>query len=85
LTARRRDEESGTARADALGRDEPVAGAAALGPRVARLRPAVVAILRISAYHRSQFGSPRVTLGPQPESPGVERGGWFRTFVDRPS
>src|SRR4051794_31548895 len=59
----------GTARADALGRDELGAGAAALRLKVG-LGPAVVAILRISAYHRLQFGRPRATLGPQPESPG---------------
>jgi TDG/mug DNA glycosylase family protein len=55
-----------TASADELSRGELVAGAAALGARVARLAPAVVAILGVTAY-RVAFGRPHAVLGRQPE------------------
>ena len=56
-----------TARADELGRDELIAGADGLELKVAPLKPAVVAILGITAY-RIAFERRRVTLGRQPEA-----------------
>lgn len=54
-----------TARADELRPDELTAGAADLERRVAGIRPAVVAILGVTAY-RIAFRSPRAVAGPQP-------------------
>lgn len=54
-----------TARADELTVAELVAGASRLRRTVARVRPAVVAILGISAY-RLAFALPRATVGRQP-------------------
>jgi double-stranded uracil-DNA glycosylase len=53
-----------TARADELDSDELVAGAAALGAKVQRIRPRVVAILGITAY-RVAFTKPKATVGRQ--------------------
>jgi double-stranded uracil-DNA glycosylase len=55
-----------TARADELEDEELVAGAAALEAKVAHLRPAVTAILGVTAY-RVAFARPRAALGHQPE------------------
>ncbi|TDE08505.1 mismatch-specific DNA-glycosylase [Jiangella asiatica] len=54
-----------TARADELAAGELAAGARDLAARAARLRPAVVAVLGITAY-RSAFGEPSATAGRQP-------------------
>ena len=56
-----------TARADELSTQQLLDGAAALEPRVAELRPAVVAMLGITAY-RVAFGRPRAAVGKQPET-----------------
>jgi TDG/mug DNA glycosylase family protein len=56
-----------TARADELSTQQLLDGAAALEPRVAELRPAVVAMLGITAY-RVAFGRPRSAVGKQPET-----------------
>jgi double-stranded uracil-DNA glycosylase len=53
-----------TASAAELGRDEIRAGRAVLETKVARFRPAVVAILGITAY-RTGFDDPHAELGPQ--------------------
>jgi double-stranded uracil-DNA glycosylase len=58
-----------TARADELTRAELVAGARNLVPRVALIRPAVVAILGITAY-RTAFARPKATVGRQAEGIG---------------
>lgn len=55
-----------TARADELGRTELVAGVDRLLDTVRDSRPAVVAVLGITAY-RIAFGRPRATTGEQPE------------------
>jgi TDG/mug DNA glycosylase family protein len=55
-----------TASADELGREELVAGAAALEAKVARCAPGVVAILGVTAY-RVAFGRSHAVLGRQPE------------------
>lgn len=55
-----------TARADELSQAELREGAGALEAKVARLTPAVVAILGITAY-RAAFARPRAALGRQPE------------------
>lgn len=55
-----------SARADELSRAELLAGGRALVRRVRRIRPAVVAVLGISAY-RLAFGRPKATTGRQPE------------------
>ncbi|MBO0788786.1 MAG: G/U mismatch-specific DNA glycosylase [Actinobacteria bacterium] len=55
-----------TARADELSGTELRAGARALAAKVARLRPAWLAIAGISAY-RTAFGKPGAGPGPQPE------------------
>ena len=56
-----------TARADELSAQQLLDGAAALDPRIAELRPAVVAMLGVTAY-RVAFGRPRATVGKQPET-----------------
>lgn len=61
-----------TARADELTKDELVAGGRALRERVARIRPAVVGILGITAY-RVAFDRPKATVGEQPETWGDSR------------
>ena len=58
-----------TARAEELTRAELVAGARALGQRVAAIRPAVVAILGITAY-RAGFQHPTAQLGKQDQRLG---------------
>jgi TDG/mug DNA glycosylase family protein len=58
-----------TARADELTAAELVAGAADLTRLVARVRPAVVAVLGITAY-RKGFHQPRAVVGRQPEDLG---------------
>ncbi|MEL4358806.1 MULTISPECIES: mismatch-specific DNA-glycosylase [unclassified Luteococcus] len=55
-----------TARADELSREELRSGARRLERLVARRRPAVVAVLGVTAY-RQAFGVPRATLGKQPQ------------------
>jgi TDG/mug DNA glycosylase family protein len=55
-----------TARADELTREEMREGAGALTERMAALRPAVVAIVGLTAY-RQGFLRPRATAGEQPE------------------
>lgn len=55
-----------TARADELSRAELVAGGATLQELVRRERPAVVAVLGITAY-RTAFGQPKAVAGLQPE------------------
>jgi TDG/mug DNA glycosylase family protein len=55
-----------TARADELEPAELVAGARALDRLVARVRPAVVAILGITAF-RIAFARPQAVVGRQPE------------------
>jgi TDG/mug DNA glycosylase family protein len=56
-----------TARADELTADELVRGAASLTALVLETRPAVVAVLGITAY-RTAFGARKATSGPQPTS-----------------
>lgn len=58
-----------TARAGELTRAELIAGASALGQRVATVRPAVVAILGITAY-RAGFQRPTAQQGKQDERLG---------------
>ena len=56
-----------TARADELSTQQLLDGAAALEPRIAALRPAVVAMLGVTAY-RVAFGRPKAAVGKQPET-----------------
>lgn len=58
-----------TARADEIEPEALVAGAAALRRRVQRVRPAVVAILGITAY-RTAFDARRAVAGRQPQDLG---------------
>ncbi|MCS5718145.1 mismatch-specific DNA-glycosylase [Herbiconiux sp. CPCC 205763] len=58
-----------TARADELSTRQLLEGAAALEPRVAALKPVVVAMLGITSY-RLAFGRPRAVVGKQPETLG---------------
>lgn len=58
-----------TARADELTREELVAGGRALVRRIRRIRPAVVAVLGLTAY-RAAFDRPQAVAGPQPEPLG---------------
>ena len=60
---------SATARADELTRDELIAGGSALRERVGRIRPAVVAVLGITAY-RVAFDRPDARVGRQDEAWG---------------
>jgi TDG/mug DNA glycosylase family protein len=64
--------ERATATADELSKDELVAGARALGLRVERFRPRIVAVLGMSAY-RTGFGRPEAVIGPQPVGIGSAR------------
>ncbi len=61
-----------TVRADELTRAELVDGAARLQALVAEKRPAVVAILGVTAY-RQAFARPKATLGERPEPLGGAR------------
>lgn len=54
-----------TARADELTRAELVAGGEVLREKIARLRPAWLAVVGIGAY-RTAFGHRRAEVGPQP-------------------
>lgn len=58
-----------TARADELTRAELIAGGRALRERVVSIRPAVVAVLGITAY-RVAFGRPDARVGAQDETWG---------------
>ena len=58
--------ERATARADELTRPELIAGGEALAAKVGLWRPAVVAVVGLTAY-RSAFGRPKATIGPQDE------------------
>ena len=58
-----------TARADELSRDELVAGGTALVAKVVLWRPAVVAIVGLTAY-RMAFRRPKATIGRQDEPLG---------------
>lgn len=55
-----------TARADELSKDELLEGGRLLVTTIERTRPAVVAILGVTAY-RAAFSVPRATTGRQPE------------------
>jgi TDG/mug DNA glycosylase family protein len=55
-----------TARADELGNEDLVAGAARLAQLVRRVKPTVVAVLGVTAF-RIAFGQPRAVAGLQPE------------------
>lgn len=55
-----------TARADELTAEELREGAGVLTAKVARFRPAWVAIVGVTAY-RTAFARPRAAIGPQPE------------------
>lgn len=55
-----------TARADELSKDELLAGGRQLVATVERTKPAVVAILGVTAY-RAAFSVPKATTGRQPE------------------
>jgi double-stranded uracil-DNA glycosylase len=61
--------ERATARADELDAAEFAAGGQRLVAKIARFRPAAVAVLGVSAY-RSAFGHPRAAVGEQPETLG---------------
>lgn len=61
-----------TARADELSVEEMVAGAQRLRGLVARVHPAWLAVVGITAY-RTGFASPRAVVGPQPEALGGTR------------
>jgi TDG/mug DNA glycosylase family protein len=58
-----------TARADELTPDQLVAGGRALVRRIRRIRPAVVAVLGVTAY-RAAFARPKASAGRQPETLG---------------
>ncbi|WP_092530164.1 G/U mismatch-specific DNA glycosylase [Amycolatopsis arida] len=58
-----------TARADELTSDELRAGGAALAAKVARYRPAWLAVVGITAY-RTAFGQPKADVGPRDERIG---------------
>jgi TDG/mug DNA glycosylase family protein len=53
-----------TARADELGAAELVAGGEILTATVARWRPAMLAVVGVTAY-RAAFGRPKAAIGPQ--------------------
>jgi TDG/mug DNA glycosylase family protein len=61
-----------TAAAADLTPGELRAGAMRLATKVARARPAVVAVLGVGAY-RSAFGRPKATVGPRPDPIGGAR------------
>ncbi|WP_231135140.1 G/U mismatch-specific DNA glycosylase, partial [Motilibacter deserti] len=58
-----------TATAAELGREELVAGGAALAAKVRDLAPATLAVLGVTAY-RAAFGLPKAQLGLQPDAIG---------------
>jgi TDG/mug DNA glycosylase family protein len=58
-----------TARADELTPDQLVAGGKALVRRIRRIRPAVVAVLGVTAY-RAAFARPKAAAGRQPDPLG---------------
>lgn len=61
-----------SARADELSPEELVAGAGALREKVARHRPAWLAVLGVTAY-RSAFGDRHAQVGPQEATIGATR------------
>jgi len=61
-----------TARADELSDAELREGGEVLAAKTARLRPAWLAVVGITAY-RTAFGRPGATVGPQPETIGGTR------------
>lgn len=61
-----------TATADELAADELRQGATALGERLARLRPRMIAVLGIGAF-RTGFRRPKAIVGPQDGAPGGPR------------
>ncbi|EFK98478.1 G/U mismatch-specific DNA glycosylase [Streptomyces sp. SPB78] len=61
-----------TARAGELSAEEFRAGGAALAAKVARLRPAWLAVVGITAY-RAAFDAPKAVIGPQDERVGGAR------------
>jgi TDG/mug DNA glycosylase family protein len=61
-----------TARADELTADELRAGGARLRALVARVRPAWLAVVGVTAY-RTAFGTPKAAVGPQEERLGETR------------
>jgi TDG/mug DNA glycosylase family protein len=61
-----------TARADELSVDELVAGGQRLRALVARVRPAWLAVVGITAY-RTGFAAPKATVGPRDEPLGETR------------
>jgi TDG/mug DNA glycosylase family protein len=61
-----------TASADELTATELVAGARRLSRKVFRWRPAILAVLGVTAY-RTAFGRKAAVLGPQPEALGPAR------------
>jgi TDG/mug DNA glycosylase family protein len=58
-----------TRAADELSKEELVAGAGALAELAARFRPAVIAVVGLTAW-RAAYGRPRAGVGPQPETVG---------------
>ncbi|MCA1576780.1 MAG: G/U mismatch-specific DNA glycosylase [Acidobacteria bacterium] len=58
-----------TASADALTKDEIIAGGQQLRAKVLRYRPRLVAVLGVGAY-RTAFNQPKATVGPQQETIG---------------
>lgn len=61
-----------TAQAAELSADELADGGRALERKVRRYRPAVLAVLGVTAY-RAAFGRPKAGMGPQPEPLGPAR------------
>lgn len=59
-----------TATADALSPQELIEGGRLLVEKIRHYRPAILAVLGLSAY-RAAFGSPRAAIGPQPERIGA--------------
>lgn len=58
-----------TATADALTKEEIIAGGEQLRAKVLRYRPRVLAVLGVGAY-RTAFNQPKATVGRQPETIG---------------
>ena len=61
-----------TARADALTREELLAGGNTLRAKVVALEPGWLAVVGVTAY-RTAFGEPRAVVGPQDERIGATR------------
>jgi TDG/mug DNA glycosylase family protein len=59
-----------TASADALTKEEIIAGGEQLRAKVLRYRPRVLAVLGVGAY-RTAFNQPKATVGRQPETIGA--------------